>query len=429
MQKYIPIALLLILTVLLVGAGCSDRGTNVPDTPTEYAVDRWQISPLLNHAFSPPSADTTYSPQLLMQIRNENDIQEIAAYIPQIAMPAPLGEAKKVPLLVLLPPQDGDKYFYFDHGLLQIAQELTEEGLIQPMVIACLGNDRVFGGYFFGNSYPAGFYDDIIADTSEYGLVAYLNSRTSATIDSPSKRGIGGIGMGAYGAFRAVLKHPGTYTSVAVGDGPLDFDGGFNGNQGLIDLFDDALAEQGLGPGNFKSFDSSSVWPISRLFIGGALAFSPNDTACTYNIQFGIRRIVTILTRDQIPDSTTLIEDVVKTDMNDWDFHLPFDGSGAVYEGPYNIWDRWMANDLESLLGDAGAGALDNVNMWIGTSPQAKWGYHEMTESWVRTLQNNSYQPEVYRYNGYDGKPATDNQYVYDLIKQMLIFHSNNFGD
>ena len=105
MQKYIPIALLLILTALLVGAGCSDRGTNVPDTPTEYAVDRWQISPLLNHAFSPPSADTTYSPQLLMQIRNENDIQEIAAYIPQVAMPAPLGEGKKVPLLVLLPPQ------------------------------------------------------------------------------------------------------------------------------------------------------------------------------------------------------------------------------------------------------------------------------------------------------------------------------------
>jgi hypothetical protein len=49
--------------------------------------------------------------------------------------------------------------------------------------------------------------------------------------------------------------------------------------------------------------------------------------------------------------------------------------------------------------------------------------------SWVSTLQTNGYSPEVYQYDGYDGKPATGNEYVYDLIREMLIFHSQSFGD
>ena len=88
-----------------------------------------------------------------------------------------------------------------------------------------------------------------------------------------------------------------------------------------------------------------------------------------------------------------------------------------------------MRNDLATLLGDAGAGALDGVNQWIATSPDAHYGFHEMTMSWVSTLQANGYAPEVYQYDGYDDKPAVGNEYVYDLIREMLIFHSQSFGD
>ena len=40
----------------------------------------------------------------------------------------------------------------------------------------CLSSDQVFGGYFYGNSYPAGYYDDIIASPDNEGLVALLYS-------------------------------------------------------------------------------------------------------------------------------------------------------------------------------------------------------------------------------------------------------------
>ena len=84
-----------------------------------------------------------------------------------------------------------------------------------------------------------------------------------------------------------------------------------------------------------------------------------------------------------------------------------------------------MENDLSTLMADAPADALSDVNIFIATSSQAKWYYHEMTEAWISNLGSNV--DEVYRYQGYGGNPATDNQYVYDLLRRMLKFHSDNF--
>ena len=425
---YSALAFLFIMALLV--AGCSDRGTNVPNTPKEDLVGDWGIHPLGNHAFAPPDSSSQYSPQLLFQVRNPDDIQEMTIYIPQVAMPAPTGESRPVPLLVLLPPQDADKYFYLDRGLFEVAEELLASGEIEPMVIACLGNDRNFGGYFFGNSHPAGFYDDIIATPDSMGLVAFLTNLIPAVIDSPDKRGIGGVGMGAYGAYRAILKHPGMFSSISVTDGPLDFNGA-DGNSGLMDLFDDAIAEQGLTPATFNQYDTSAFWPISRLFIGGALAFSPNDLDVTFNIikrAGDTQREIVVLGRTQrvVADSSTFITDIIKEDWGDWDFYLPFDGSGNPHS---EIWPLWMDNDLEALLTDAGAGALDGVDMWFGSTSDAKWGYYDMTQSWVTTLTNNGYTPTVWQYGGYEGHPATEHQYMYYVIRKMLIFHSENFGD
>lgn len=430
MHKFIAIVGFLILAALLA-VSCSDRGTNVPDAPKEDTIEEWAINPLANHVFTQNPADPTGSPQLLFQIKNRDHIQEMTMYVPRAAYPPPTGELKQVPLLVLLAPQYGSKYFYFDHGLLQIAQELLAEGKIQPMIICCLSSDQVFGGYFYGNSYPAGYYDDIIGSPDNEGLVAFLYSQYSNLINSTSKRGIGGIGLGAYGAYRAALKHPGMFGSISVVDGPLDFDGA-DGNSGLKSLFDAALQEQGLTPATFKTnFDSSTAWPVSSMFIGGSLAFSPHDTLLDYDVAItGLggqtRDTVYINSRWTLEDTVSLISGIIKEDQGAWEFHLPFDGSGNVNQP---IWDMWMRNDLSTLLDDAGAGALDGVNQWIATSTQAHYGFHAMTMSWVSTLRGDGYAPEVHEYDGYDGKPATGNEYVYDLIREMLIFHSQSFGD
>lgn len=430
MRKYIAIVGFLILAALLA-VSCSDRGTNAPDAPKENVVEAWAINPLANHVFTQNPDDPTGSPQLLFQVKNRDHIQEMTTYVPRVAYPPPIGELKRVPLLVLLAPQYGSKYYYFNHGLLQIAQELLAEGKIQPMIICCLSSDQVFGGYFYGNSYPAGFYDDIIATPDDQGLVAFLEGQFSNLIDSPTKRGIGGIGLGAYGAYRAVLKHPGMFSSISVADGPLDFDGA-DGSSGMMNLFDVALQEQGLTPATFPTdFDSSTAWPVSSMFIGGSLAFSPHDTLLTYYLRIiGIgshtKDTTDILSRLTLDDTVSLISGIIKEDQGAWQFHVPFDGSGNVNQP---IWDMWMHNDLATLLTDAGAGAMNGVNQWIGTSPDARFGFHEMTMSWITTLQNSGYTPEVYQYGGYDGNPARGSEYTYDLIREMLIFHSQNFGD
>ncbi len=414
------IALALMLTLVFVG-GCSDRGTNGGD----------EIVLLVEGGLKPHRH--VFFEELLLQIRNDYQLLEIACYTPKVSYPSTSGgELKPVPTLILLPPKGADQFFYFNHGLEELADELISAGIIQPMEIVCINNDAVFGGYFYGSRYPgAGNYDTLIGGT----LVEYIHSTLAPyTINTQAKRGIGGIGMGAYGAFRAAMKHPGTFCSISAVDGPLDFDGA-DGNSGFVSLFDDVLNEQGLLNGNLNDFDSSSGNPLAQLFIGGALAFSPHDTAVDHSLTYSIFDIdgdligdtvgvnVSITARYIITDSTTLITSVVGSDTRNFDFHLPFTSDGLP--DPL-IWGMWQENNLESIL--AGS-TLDGVNMWVATTPEANFGYHEQTLSWVATLQEAGYPVTTMEYSGYDGNPATEHQYVYDLLKEILIFHSECFGN
>ena len=124
----------------------------------------------------------------------------------------------------------------------------------------------------------------------------------------------------------------------------------------------------------------------------------------------------------------TLITEVVKRDQFNFDFHLPFDSSGKAYN---LIWDMWLANNLESLLND-NPDALDGVKTWFGTTKEWVFGnYHEQTDSWAKTLlaKYDSTQVQVREYSGYPGNPATNDQYIYDLMREILIFHSKAFEE
>lgn len=420
MVKYMKYFSLIMIIAAVIFSGCSDRGTNIP---ASTQVDPWGLTDK-NFVFAPP--DNVESPQLIFQIQNPFGLLQTAIYVPKSAYPPPDGVSQPVPLLILLAPQDGDEFFYFEHGLMELADEMIATGEIEPMTICCISNDHVFGGYFYGNSFPAGFYDEVIGSLDDYRLLdrLYNDLQFPASMQTADKRGIGGIGQGAYGAFRACIKHPGVFSSLSVADGPLDFDGS-DGNSGLINLMDDALLEQGLLSGNIKQFDTSSAWPISRMFIGGALAFSPHDTAIDYTLTFtSYGYSVTFLGRDTIADEATLVDSIIKDDNFNFDFHLPFDNTGAKYD---QIWNLWMQNNLEDMYEAAGGTPLANLNMWVATSPEASNGYHDMTTSWIDYLQTAGYTPDVYTYKGYSGKPALKNEYVYDLLRKMLIFHDNNF--
>jgi len=67
--------------------------------------------------------------------------------------------------------------------------------------------------------------------------------------------------------------------------------------------------------------------------------------------------------------------------------------------------------------------------MWFGTNQNCRWGYYEMTQSWMNFLRGEGYDLEEYRYSSYTDDPITYDEHLFDVLRQMLIFHSNNFGD
>jgi hypothetical protein len=438
MLKNYRSALFVLVAVILLIAGCSDRGTNVPLAPSESS---WPIWPDFNHVFVPPTLYATqnlYPSQLILQIRNPSSLLQMSAYIPAfgtVPMPAEY-ENKKLPLLILLAPQDADQFFYINHGLVELANEMISNGTIRPMAIVTIGNNRDFGGYFYGNSTPAGHMDDIMGALLVDTFLTHQLILSPGLIDDSTQRGIGGIGMGAYGAFRALLKHPGIYSSISVNDGPLDFDGA-DGNSGLISLIPTVFQEQGLTSTTYRNFDTAKVWPISRMFVGGAFAFSPQDTLVRVKLDLVNAnppyRNYTMLNRYSVTsDSATLFSNFVKgsdsllsTGTNvRWGLNLPFDSTGSV-SAP--TWGRWMVNNLDTLLSKSPT-ALNDVKIWIAHSSEAEYSYAEQTASWIATLEDKDADVTVRNYHGNSAVPATGNQYVYDLLREMLIFHSNAFG-
>ncbi|MBU8933191.1 MAG: hypothetical protein KOO62_04210 [candidate division Zixibacteria bacterium] len=439
MHNILKTVAVLAALALAISMACSDRGAN-------------QAPDIVDLPVAPARFDHSFSNEFFLQIANTGEMALVDAYIPNRVF-----QQDQLPVVVLLPPQDGSEDYYYRHGLSKIADELIANGEIVPMAIVTINNHETFGGFFWaGNGGASGDYDALFGRP----LLDWLSSHSGDLFkDDGRYRGIGGIGQGAYGAFRAAMLHRNEYSSIAVADGPLDFDGA-DGVSGFEDLFADVLSEQGLldyvqvGDTSWTDkFDSSaSAYPLGRMFIGGALAFSPNDTLVFpygergymlipipvidtfYDTTFiiGYPNVIDTLydtLRYQIDDEATLCTEIINIAENDFEFHLPFDVHGEPYD---LIWDLWLKNNLETILSDSGDGCLADVDIWIGTTEDPSeqdmtFGYQ--THSWINTLQSHGLldATNVYEYSGYSTNPATKDQYVYDLLREMLIFHSRNF--
>ena len=200
------------------------------------------------------------------------------------------------------------------------------------------------------------------------------------------------------------------------------------------------LLEQGLLGGTIKDFDSSRATPLSNMFIGGAFAFSPHDTVIYHKM------IQPFAPPDEIaPDAYPEVDSTLKIDNPSdtltlvrgffgpgtpyrFDYHLPFDGNGNISVPIF--YNFWMTEDLENLL-DTASNKLNGVNIWIGTTDQANYNFYQQTQSWINILTSAPYNYTVTErpYQGTPGQPATDDQYLTNLLYEMLIFHSESFGN
>jgi hypothetical protein len=420
MQRLLYIIAVLTALVILVLAGCSDRGSNVPTRTTTYG---WTWLPQENPPFVP---DLTY------QRSNADGQLKMTIWAPKEVVQ----ENKPASLLILLAPGEADQWFYFEHGIHKILNEMMANGEIDPMVVVCVANDRLYGGYFYGNSLPGGYYDNVLGNT----LIEHLQFRFPSLIVDPHYRGIGGFGQGAYGAFRAAIQNPDAFSSITAVDGPLDFDGP-DGESGFMLLFNDALFENGLNLTTgysrtvaARQIDSSSANPITRMFIGGSVAFSPHDTSLN---KTGLRHAGTLVinSRNSINDSTTLVTHlltgqklggpIATTAALEFSFHLPFDSISRTHAP---TWRRWMQNNLDTLLIKGGGNALDNTSIWIASTPEAKYTFNQQTVSFEDFLMNDmDLAVDTMSYVGYPGNPAHDNEYVYNLLQVMIKYHADHF--
>lgn len=364
---------------------------------------------------------SAFHSELLFQLENQFQQLRHASYLPLVSFPeANGGMNQQVPVLLLLPPSNADVYYFIEKGLKELVDTLISENLIEPMMIVCIENSPALDGFFYAGHYPAGGnYDTLIS----FSFLDYIGNILSQLGSGQTGSAISGFGMGAYGAFRAALLHPGRFTSVSAIEGPLDFDGA-NGNGGFIPFFQNALMEQGLTPETFKQFDSSSNWALSQLFIGGSYAFSPHDTAVNFDIShFPIPpyMIRTITERFSIDDTTTLIEGVYGEDNFNFAFHLPFDGFGNIY--PFIWGNYWLPNNLENILNPID-NQLDGKDIFLGLEGKSDFGYYEQSQSWISTLSEYNYALDTIDYS----LISSEEERIRKQLTDILIFHSKSFN-
>jgi len=126
------------------------------------------------------------------------------------------------------------------------------------------GQAAPFNGSFYTNSSLYGNYEDLISED----IVPLIDSLFH-TKGSRDFRAIMGHSMGAYGAFKQVLKHPDLFTAVAGHSGPLHI-------EMLEMLIPDVKAENGDPPYQWRHEAGKGR---TNLIFTMAGAFSPNPAA------------------------------------------------------------------------------------------------------------------------------------------------------
>jgi hypothetical protein len=315
---------------------------------------------------------------------------------------------KPLPVLYLLSPFKEDEFFYFNHGLKEIADRMIAAKEIKPMMIVCVNGSNDYGGSFYGNTEAGGKYADLIgvktgsvSMDSSMSLIDYVDAAFN-TLEDRESRAIGGVEMGAYGALRIAIDYSENFSSVSAISGPLDFDGA-DGTGGFVPLFKQVIEELDT---NYHDMDTSSIHPLQSIFFAAATSFSPDDTGITDD---GI----VIHTQD----STTYFQPASTIK-----FHLPFDSLGDVYPP---IWNLWLQNNLPALLANK-PGALDSSAIFIMAHTGAEFGQYQQTVDFHAHLAGLGIEHTFTEFNGYQSFPAKGHNYMYDMIPKILKFHSDN---
>jgi len=419
MKKFLISGMVLLAAALMYS--CSDRGTNVVplsydngtvfDTYTQHAVSYMDDAVLI-----------------------DNSTLKYQIYFP--AEYKDVGSAAPMPVLYLLTPYRGRAQYYFNHGLVNIANRMIGTGEIRPMVLFVISGFNDYGGCFYGNSRIGGDYVNALGnivdpDNPLDGPLAtfldYANGFLNTLTDSVGYRAITGIGMGGYGAMRVAVEFPEHFSAVSAISAPLDFDGSDNAS-GFLPLFQSFM--DGIGSDNYESlgFDFNKV--MQSMFVAASVAYSPHDTG-TVGDEFVI----------DDPSSYFAVSDI--------QYHLPFYRNGqqtdtlydTVTVDPLDIdtnivvnaaWPLWQANNIPTILA-ANPTALDETAVMLAYTTDAdEYTFNEQTGDFRELLVSTYGKVEgqslqTVSFNGYGDFIASSDRFIFDLLPEVLKFHSEKF--
>lgn len=414
-----------LLVLLVIGAmlviGCSDNTKNNPTRPTVSGTGLWPGQNFFSFAiFFSTATDGGHKPYFV--------------YTPP-GYDLNANTGPRYPVLYLFAPYGADALYYFGHGLATVADLLLSEGKIDPMIIVCVEGRSLLGGSFYTNSVRQGnYFWSLFTDTSfteptrvagflnlidvEFKAEALMNRIDDIyrTVATKEFRGAGGVGMGGYGAFRSAVATE-FFGSVSAIDAPLDFDG--TGSNGFLSLFSDIYP----AGSSWSSVDTSAINPAMSMIVSAAAAFASHHTAfqvdSVFNDNFGVLSQACHATGFLTTDSSTLVAKHAG--------HVPFNSTGAINS---TIWNLWMANSVESLYenGDPAmtANFADMSKMLIRVE-DSKYHFDEQMQGFMQFLDDQGMEYQTKTYHGSDILSGSADYYMYDILEDILVFHSNNF--
>ncbi len=149
----------------------------------------------------------------------------------EVYLPYGYDASKKYPVIYFLHGFGGNENSWFQgKSLNKVADELIQDGTIQPVILVCPNAENALGGSFYTNSIDInpqrnpnlnpkmgfGFYEYYFIKE----VIPTIESKYS--IDG-NKRAIEGHSMGGYGAMKLAMLYPTLFKSVVAHSGPLSF--------------------------------------------------------------------------------------------------------------------------------------------------------------------------------------------------------------
>jgi len=413
--------IVLALGVFLV-SGCADKTNNNPtrpNTPPQGYVFKQNF-----HSYSIFFSTSNDRPG------GEHGDKPYNAYTPPGYLNSTDG---RFPVLYLLPPFRSDELYYFEHGLAQVADRLIAEGKIIPMIIVTVDGRSLLGGSFYVDSPRQGRFATALTEYASYTVPRYtsMGQLVDVTYGAPSLisriddnfrtvaesrfRAIGGIGMGGYGAARLALTTD-KFNSVSAINAPLDFDGaGADGFRSLINQVYPAGSP-------WSSVDTSLHNPAMSLLVSAAAAFSPQHQA------FRVDSIYRLVNVDVISYTIT---DSLTTDKRSYlprhHAHMPFDSTGVIND---DIWQVWMHNNIDYLYQQADGNNQNRFRLMrklMVTTGYDEYFFNEQMNAFAAFLRASNMTFDEKTLPGTTMLTAGADRYLYDLLEDVLIFHSEAF--